>query len=225
MLDGALSDLQAEEMGEPTPPLSARIVRLPATSTPVRPIDHLCWLDDLAVQDPSSGYETRLDLAVLDSMRELAVWAARNRSPGCEIGGLLFGQFDSASRIVWVNSADGPPADSTASEGHFRLGIDGVSDRIAHYRDTSNGTLDLVGIWHTHPYGSPQLSDIDQAAMDELLKAEDKRRSQALIVVLGGLQGQWQEWLDGTGRPDIVARVILQAIPDITAPLRDFRPR
>jgi integrative and conjugative element protein (TIGR02256 family) len=201
LLTAVLGGLSARDGGV-NEPMAAHVVRLTAPDgQPTLAPERVAWWNDLLVYDAPSGYEIRIAGEVLDRMRQEAQMTRHVFGPPVETGGLLLGQIDDACQVVWVSLASGPPPGSRRSSDRLWHGTEGVSELIERCESASAGALRFIGLWHTHPYGRVQHSDIDERAMDELLQVAERAPHRALLVILGG--SRWSAWLEGSERPEL----------------------
>lgn len=181
MLNLAAQDLASIE-GE----ASAHLVALPdAKIAEALKSAHFEWPSDLVYQDPHSQYEIRVSMS---AWREIAAWIEKSRrrvGPKAETGGLLFGERDDAAKIIWVTEILGPPPDSQAAASHFVCGVEGTKD--ANYEKTrrTRGSVQYVGMWHTHPEGSPAFSSTDLGGMGQLMDDKSLSTPKPLLMIVG----------------------------------------
>jgi integrative and conjugative element protein (TIGR02256 family) len=201
----ALSDQAAHR---PVSPKSLFMARLPGDRE--RPAHvFLDWPNDLTAEDELSGYQLRIRPRALAGMRAEALATARRHPRSWETGGVLLGHFDDACRVVWVTAADGPPPDSEHGEYRFRLGTEGVSERVTAHRAGSGGRARFIGLWHTHPDTAPRASTIDEDSMRTLLTAlPGQAPRRAVRLIIGGKPGEWEHWLQGVRPPEIGFRLL-----------------
>jgi integrative and conjugative element protein (TIGR02256 family) len=147
----------------------------------------------------TAGYTVRIAPNVIRECRAEARLMARLREPGVETGGVLLGEIDDASRVIWISMATGPPPDSHASATAFVCGVEGVDDLAACHDRRTRGAVRFLGLWHTHPYGAAAPSPTDQRGMAELLVPVAKAPWRALLMILGGHEA-WEPWRDGHGQ-------------------------
>ncbi len=120
---------------------------------------------------------------------------------------MLVGQADTATRVVWVDTATGPPPDSVLSADYFRHGTVGVEAIRATRRTATARTSDFVGYWHTHPDGRAAPSPTDRHGMSSLVDLVPGCR-RALMVILGGLPAQWDTRTNRGELPATFVRVV-----------------
>lgn len=135
--------------------------------------------------EPRHGYRV---LVAPSASKEIMSWVAqsrRKRGALVETGGLVFGTIDEALRTVWLDRVSGPPPDSEASAERFVCGVEGTRAIADHHAQTSGGSLQFIGIWHTHPVSSPTPSLEDLQAMFQLLVEEQVPARHILMVIVG----------------------------------------
>ena len=145
---------------------------------------NLEWLPDIVIPDAHSGYETRI---ARTAWHEMEGWIARSRrlsGPADETGGLLFGQRDDVSKVVWVSEATGPPPDSEASPQLFLCGTEGTSEANNEKGSRTRGSVRYVGMWHTHPDSVPEPSSTDLDTMQRLVVISDPAPSRSLLIIV-----------------------------------------
>lgn len=135
-------------------------------------------------------YRVRVAPAVFRSARAWARKSGRMRSLFDETGGLLWGFWDDAVKVVWVWDASGPPADSSHDEGYFVCGIDGTTAEHARRMQISRGSCGFVGLWHTHPDMLPKQSGTDIIGMSTLVAGTFENHRRALMMIFGRRDGQ-----------------------------------
>jgi integrative and conjugative element protein (TIGR02256 family) len=141
---------------------------------------------DRVVMDHKKTYEVRIDETAMETIREWVRASVNGRTHGAgHTGGLLLGQFDSASRVAWVSQATGPPQDNSVNPLKMNLDADDVRDFLQARRRQSGGMLTLIGFWHTHLGGSAAPSETDLATMREIVASPEWRSAPALLLVLG----------------------------------------
>ena len=156
--------------------------------TPDRTTLDYRFAPDVTLADPASGYEIRISSS---ARADLSTWIRRSRrvvGPRSETGGHLFGERDSASRVVWIDEITGPPPDSKATPDGFVCGTAGVSDIAEAKKTNSCGATRFIGMWHSHPQGEPVPSPTDHQAMHDLVAGTDGRPRQqhGLLLIVGG---------------------------------------
>lgn len=139
-----------------------------------------------ALQDPESGYQVRVSDEAWMAAQEWIVKSQRRLGVDVETGGVLYGQRDDASGVVWIDQASGPPLDSEASEMGFLCGTLGVAEREAELRDRTEETTGFVGMWHTHPGGIPAPSEEDCRGMARLLEMSGGAAARVVLLIVGG---------------------------------------
>lgn len=179
LLSAAASDITAD-----APQASGRLLALPSADHRGRRQAKLVWGPDTVVEDGLGRYQVRISPAALRSIRAEVTRNERVGDPRAETGGVLFGRRDSATGILWVDEASGPPPDSVASPEEFVCGTAGVKERDRATRKRTRRATGFVGMWHTHPAGPAIPSPRDVGSMAELVSMEPL--PETLMVICGG---------------------------------------
>lgn len=140
----------------------------------------------LAVAEP---YRVLISAKVLNQARACVRQNQRVRSPQHETGGLLWGYWDDAARVILVLDASGPPPDSKHDPGHFICGIAGTDTEHSHRAKNSFGACGFIGLWHTHPDVPPMQSVEDIHGMTTLVARAGQNRRRALMLIFGRTAG------------------------------------
>ncbi len=133
----------------------------------------------------SGDYEIRVSTI---AARELQGWirqAGRRIGTRSETGGLVFGQRDDAAGVIWIDRLSGPPPDSEQSPAEFVCGTAGVEELCHAHARLGRGSLEFLGMWHTHPDQSSAFSRRDLGGMAQLLAAAPSPLPQGLILIVG----------------------------------------
>lgn len=120
--------------------------------------------------------------------REARAWVRQNnrlRSPTYETGGLLWGLWDDAVRMIWIFDASGPPADSRHDPAHFLCGVEGTAEEHKRRFALSRGVVGFIGFWHTHPDMASCQSGTDIRGMATLVSALGENQKRALMLIYG----------------------------------------
>lgn len=202
LLNAALTVLDdASSEGAQRPARSATVVRLPTGLQPHAPGARLHWGNDVVHHDEVHKYQVRIDQAAIASIRREVLRAAAVNSRN-ETGGPLLGQVDHGCRVVWVSEARGMSPDSQAAPDGLWLDLNTLRGELTERRRSSRGLVSLIGAWHSHPHGPVTPSQRDLDTMNHLVNDEQEALPQALLMVVGGTDGRWQEWIEGSSRPD-----------------------
>lgn len=184
------------------PTRSASVVRLADGLHPQAVGARLQWGNDVVYIDGVHLYQIRIEPTALAGIRREVLRAAAVNSED-ETAGLLLGQVDRGCRVVWVSDAYGLPPGSQASPDGVQINVSDLSGVLAERRHSSRGMINFIGAWHSHPYGPVTPSDRDRKTMDDLVNGQKETLPQALLMVVGGRNGRWLEWLQGRCRPDM----------------------
>ncbi len=114
---------------------------------------------------------------------------SREQDTKTETGGLLWGQWDNASKILWVTDASDAPADSFRSPERFICGTEGTIQENATRSSATLGACEYIGMWHTHPSSPPVQSALDLQGMLQMMLAQ-KRCPRKLLLLIVGRDGE-----------------------------------
>lgn len=130
--------------------------------------------------------EVRLAHSAQAAMTGWIARAAREQGPTSETGGLLFGERDAAAGVIWVDEVIGPPPDSRTSPEEFVCGTEGVDRYRTEKERRGRGSLEYIGMWHTHPTQDVMVSHRDlHEGMRLLLDAASSPMAHTLLVIVG----------------------------------------
>lgn len=200
LLNDALTILTAAASADDVafPRRWASVVRTSAGSTRASR-QQLSWPNDHVRPDHALPYQIRVDPAALASVRREVVLMADRRGPHVETGGMLLGQVDHASRVVWVTEADGPPPGSEAGAEALKLDPTAARGWARRRRRLTRGMVTYIGAWHTHPDHPALPSGQDNKAMIEM--ARDGLP--VVVMIIGGGNGRLSRWVAGNELPDM----------------------
>jgi integrative and conjugative element protein (TIGR02256 family) len=135
-------------------------------------------------------YQVRISQAAI---REMRAWIAQNRrlrNRRIETGGLLWGEWDDATAIIWVTEASGPPPDSYHSEQEFKCGVEGTAAEHQSRTNMTRSSVGYIGMWHTHPDSQPLPSRTDIGGMHYLLTNGTLPLRKNVLLIFGKDSGQ-----------------------------------
>jgi integrative and conjugative element protein (TIGR02256 family) len=135
------------------------------------PSASFAWRPDHVSVDVHAGYQIRISPTAWAEMRSGIARSRDAVGPEVETGGLLFGERDDSAGVLWVSEVSGPPSDSSASAKKFVCGVAGTAEMNAEKRSRTRGSVQYVGMWHTHPDSVPLPSPTDWAGMRRLVRA------------------------------------------------------
>jgi len=136
------------------------------------------------VADLPDGYQVRLSKKAIKNIFKFISKSKKFGREVCETGGLLFGQIDHASEIVWITEIMGPPKGSISRPEKFDCGIKGTAKLNSKLMTDTKGSVHYVGMWHTHPVSSAKPSITDMQGMVGVMCNEGfAAESQVLLIV------------------------------------------
>jgi hypothetical protein len=113
-----------------------------------------------------------------------------------ETGGVLIGAYDLHRKIVYVVDTIPSPPDSEEWPTLYIRGKRGLKPHVDKIRELTDGQLEYVGEWHSHPEGCPCLpSEDDLKVFRWLTKNMDDAGQPALMGIAG--QGGKTAWYVG----------------------------
>jgi len=146
----------------------------------------LQWLPRREFLDIRKGYQIRM---AEGAWREILGWISSGRrtlGDSVETGGWLFGEIDDVLRVIWIDTASGPPPDSVHSEMEFICGVEGFLDLDGSHRKQSRGSTRYIGHWHTHPKMRETPSNRDLRGMRQIVDLDPANVRQSLLMIVGG---------------------------------------
>lgn len=186
-LTATMLNIAAIELSKNSKVAAALLVTQPhiAFSNTAEPtISRFQWDADIVA---GTNYEIRITAS---AWNEIVGWIRRSRrinGKAVETGGVLFGKRDDSLRIIWVDSASGPPPDSRASRTEFICGIEGVNELHDSWNKLTRGSVEFVGMWHTHPNDMPFPSSRDVSGMAHILTVGNPPPRKSLLLIVGQL--------------------------------------
>lgn len=145
----------------------------------------VCPPKDLILLDGLEGYEVRVSASAWADILSWIRQSGRVRGSQDETGGLLFGQVDEALRVVWVSDVSGPPPDSMHSPALFVCGTEGTAQINRAKRERTRGSVQFVGMWHSHPVSNPTPSPTDRRGTDTLFRHTTPPPRRSLLLIVG----------------------------------------
>ncbi len=144
--------------------------------------------NDLVILDPVNGYKIYLQSDTIEKIKNILEKENSNRKKYFETGGLIFGEWDDLNKVVYIDDVSEPPKDSIASENDFECGILGNKELNDSRKNKYGGSSYFVGLWHSHPFGSPQYSQKDKLSMK--LVVTDLCPPKSLLLIIAYTQSE-----------------------------------
>jgi integrative and conjugative element protein (TIGR02256 family) len=205
LLNDALAILTAAARADDAafPQRWASVVRTSAAESARASRRTLQWSNDHVHRDRELQYQMRIDPAALTAMRREVVLMADKRGPHVETGGILLGQIDRASRVVWISEATGPPPGSDTHVAGFKLDPAQARGWAQRRRWLTRSMVAFIGAWHTHPNHQALPSGQDDDAMRKMAR----HGVPVLLMILGGGPDRLPRWIAGDQFPDMYLRL------------------
>lgn len=86
-----------------------------------------------------------------------------------ETGGVLIGRISLSRRCISISRVLDAPPDSKRSINSFVLGTQGLIEKVTEICSKTNGYLNYVGTWHSHPKGE-NASEVDRDCLERMKK-------------------------------------------------------
>jgi proteasome lid subunit RPN8/RPN11 len=122
--------------------------------------------------------------AVLDKgLREKVMKYRASKLPK-ETCGILLGHLDTRRRRIYIVDALPPPTDSVEELDGCERGVAGLEEVVISASLKTQGQLDYLGEWHSHPPGSPCIpSERDREQMDWIAAKTHPEGKPAAILI------------------------------------------
>lgn len=140
--------------------------------------------EDLIVDLPDN-YQVRFDPKVIKDISKVISKSKRRGKEVCETGGLLFGQIDHASEIVWITEILGPPKDSISLPEKFNCGTKGTKEFNSQSSIKTQGSVHYIGMWHTHPISAAIPSMTDMQGMLGIMCNDGFAAESQMLLIIG----------------------------------------
>lgn len=139
---------------------------------------------DHILKDYNNFFQIRV---ASSAWKEILAWRKKSRGqlPIPETGGVLFGEFNESCAVMWIDEASGPPVDSIASVNEFICGISGIDNLQEYYKESSQGSTQCIGMWHTHPRQLPIPSQVDKDGMKKIFLDSGINPRYSLLLIVG----------------------------------------
>jgi integrative and conjugative element protein (TIGR02256 family) len=127
------------------------------------------------------------DRGLLEKLRLL-----RSAGLPAETGGVLLGAWDLIHKIVYVTDTIPAPPDSRKRATSFIRGCEGLLQEVTHAGLTTNGMLQYIGEWHSHPksHGTAP-SDDDRRVFEWITDKTTEDGQQPVMAIVGELDVRW----------------------------------
>jgi len=114
------------------------------------------------------------------------IYNLRSKKLPKETGGILIGSHDVQRKIVYVVETIPSPPDSEEWPTSYIRGFKGLRSEVERLNKQSDGMLNYIGEWHSHPKGcTPTPSTDDLIAFKWLVEVLDKEDRPALMLIAG----------------------------------------
>lgn len=107
-----------------------------------------------------------------------------------ETGGVLIGSFDLDRRLIYIVDALPSPPDSTEWPTLYIRGCRGLQDAVNKIATNTDGMLEYVGEWHSHPRGATTAPSKDDMLVFEWLATLMKADGLPAVMMIAGDGGR-----------------------------------
>ena len=143
-------------------------------------------------QQQIGTWEILADAKVSDKLQELR----RQRLPN-ETGGVLIGAHDVGRRVIYLVDALPSPPDSEELPTAYIRGSQGLAQRVRNISDSTDGMLQYIGEWHSHPDASGvKPSPKDEKLLTWVEEIMDQDGLPGVMVIVGD-EGRSGTYLTG----------------------------
>lgn len=128
-----------------------------------------------------NGWTLTVDEFVLRRLSQL-----RDAKLPVETGGVLIGGVDRLNKRLYVAEVIPSPPDSVEERNGYVRGKEGLADLVSRFGELTDGQLQYVGEWHSHPRNhSTSPSKLDRELMSKLTAARALDCFPALMAIVG----------------------------------------
>ncbi|KQS54531.1 hypothetical protein ASG36_20750 [Geodermatophilus sp. Leaf369] len=212
LLAGALDILDGRVIDAGAQPMTATVIRLDSAESAkaAARTTLIGWDNDYVHWTHDRRHQVRLRPTACATLRAQAQHTAQRFGSRVETGGMLLGEIDDATGVVYLDAATPPSPDSMCGTHHFEHGTEGTQALIDHHTGRTRGVTSFIGMWHTHPLGPARPSRTDEAGMANLVTPVVSNSPRGLMLIAGGTDG-WDTWRDGAEDnppPQLYLRVV-----------------
>ena len=138
------------------------------------------------------SWEILTDYEVTTKLKELR----HQRLPN-ETGGVLIGAHDVGRRVIYLVDALPSPPDSEESPTAYIRGSQGLAQHVREIGESTQGMLQYVGEWHSHPVGSSiKPSRRDENLLEWVGDVMNQDGLNGLMVIVGD-EGRLATYMTG----------------------------
>ncbi|MDC1142107.1 ThiF family adenylyltransferase [Planctomycetota bacterium] len=143
------------------------------------------YMLDTCLDTDIGNYQVKISSRVIDEMKQSIQVNASSRGADIETGGLLLGNWNDATGVVWIDLASPPPKDSKHSEGGFECGTEDTLELHRKHLEQTSGATGYIGMWHTHPNSPPDESLIDVFGMVSMVSRDMHNQRKGVMMIVG----------------------------------------
>lgn len=107
-----------------------------------------------------------------------------------EAGGILLGKYIPEKEYYVISVATKPTDKDNAGPLWFSRNRDAAQQIINVQWDNSDGLINYMGEWHTHPWKNPTPSSVDKSLMKKVIR-DGSNVWKHLFMIIVGLEGSF----------------------------------
>lgn len=130
-------------------------------------------------KDCTNQFVVEFENSVLEPLLQQSVDAGK-----LETGGVLLGYYDSSLHKAVIVKGSEAPLDSIKCQSTFYRGVKGL--RFLLEKEWINEQIYYIGEWHSHPFSSSHMSNIDLQQMRMISEDESMYCPEPILLIIGG---------------------------------------
>ncbi len=103
-----------------------------------------------------------------------------------ETGGVLLGFFDTKRKLIYISDTVASPPDSQEWPTLYIRGCQGLREQVAALAHKSDGVLEYVGEWHSHPNGASTAASLDDRQVFTWIAQEAEKDGLPPVMLIVG---------------------------------------
>ena len=133
------------------------------------------------IQRNQGDWTVLLDSELVETLARLREMRLPN-----ETGGILVGSCDRSRKILYVVDVLPSPPDSEELRTSYIRGTKGLKEQVRRIQRVTDGGLDYVGEWHSHPNGhGAEPSEQDRKLLDWIRAGMEEESETGVMCIIG----------------------------------------
>jgi len=138
----------------------------------------------VTIQVWRGDWQVCTDMHLLQKLQE-----CRDSKLPKETGGVLLGSFDMERKIVYIIDTLPSPLDSEEWPTLYIRGTRGLRSAVDSISEKTDGMLEYIGEWHSHPRSCPPIPSQDDLKVFSWLTALMEKEGLPALMMIGGDEG------------------------------------